>query len=285
MGEKVAGMWSSAVEAAADDSSRFEFGRNWRSFLTVLNDERIAEAVASLEHSIGAARIDGATFIDVGSGSGLFSLAAYRLGAGRVHSFDYDEDSVACTTALRDRYAQPGADWTIERGSALDGDYLTRLGQFDVVYSWGVLHHTGAMWQALENVIRLVKPGGLLMLAIYNDQGRTSRAWKLVKQAFNTGPIGRAVVVATFVPYFAIRGMVADVVRLRNPSTRYREYRRSRGMSLRHDWLDWLGGYPFEVATPGAIFDFYRTRGFTLEKLNTCGGGLGCNEFVFTRTT
>ena len=276
-------MTSSAAVVRVEDSSRFEFGRNWRSFLAVLNTDRISEAEASLKHSIGFERIHGATFIDVGSGSGLFSLSAHRLGASRIHSFDYDAESVACTAALRDRYGEPGAAWTVERGSVLDGDYLARLGQFDVVYSWGVLHHTGAMWQALENVIRLVRPGGLLMLAIYNDQGRTSRAWKLVKQAFNAGPIGRAVVVATFVPYFIVRGLVVDSVRLRHPMTRYREYRRTRGMSMRHDWMDWLGGYPFEVATPEAIFDFLRARGFTLEKLKTCGGGLGCNEFVFTR--
>jgi 2-polyprenyl-3-methyl-5-hydroxy-6-metoxy-1,4-benzoquinol methylase len=284
MDDNVAGTASSATEVTVDESSRFEFGRNWRSFLSVLTDARIAEAEVSLEQSIGLERIQGASFIDVGSGSGLFSLAAHRLGARSVHSFDYDADSVACTATLRDRYGRPGAVWTIERGSALDSDYLARLGQFDVVYSWGVLHHTGAMWQALEMVVRLVKPGGLLMLAIYNDQGPISRRWKLVKRTFNAGPIGRAVVVSTFVPYFAVRGLLADLVRLRNPSTRYREYRRSRGMSMRHDWMDWLGGYPFEVATPEAIFDFYRARGFTLDKLKTCGGGLGCNEFVFTRT-
>jgi 2-polyprenyl-3-methyl-5-hydroxy-6-metoxy-1,4-benzoquinol methylase len=280
----VAAMTSPAAAVSVEHSSRFEFGRNWRSFLAVLNDDRISEAEASLKQSIGLERLEGSTFIDVGSGSGLFSLAANRLGARRVHSFDYDAESVACTAALRDRYGLPGADWTIERGSALDGDYLTRLGQFDVVYSWGVLHHTGAMWQALENAIRLVKPGGLLVVAIYNDQGRISRGWTLVKQLFNSGVIGRSVVVATFVPYFIVRGLVVDLVRLRHPRTRYREYRRSRGMSMRHDWMDWLGGYPFEVATPDAIFEFYRARGFTLEKLKTCGGGLGCNEFVFTRT-
>jgi 2-polyprenyl-6-hydroxyphenyl methylase/3-demethylubiquinone-9 3-methyltransferase len=283
MSGKVGEMSSATAGVTVNDSRRFAFGRNWRSFLTVLNEARVAEAEASLEQSIGLGRIKGASFIDVGSGSGLFSLAAHRLGASRIHSFDYDAESVACTAALRDRYGQPGADWTIERGSALDGDYLGRLGQFDVVYSWGVLHHTGDMWLALENVIRLVSPGGLLMLAIYNDQGRTSRAWKLVKQTCNAGPIGRALVVATFVPGFALRGLVGDLVRLRNPSTRYREYRRSRGMSMRHDWMDWLGGYPFEVAVPEAIFDFYHARGFVLERLRTCGGGLGCNEFVFTR--
>jgi 2-polyprenyl-3-methyl-5-hydroxy-6-metoxy-1,4-benzoquinol methylase len=284
MGDKAAGLSSSAAEVTVDDSSRFEFGRNWRSFLTVLNDDRIAEAEASLKQSIGLDRIQGGTFIDVGSGSGLFSLAAHRLGASRIHSFDYDADSVACTAALRDRYGQPGATWTIERGSALDADYLARLGQFDVVYSWGVLHHTGAMWQALENVIRLVKPGGLLVVAIYNDQGRISRGWKLVKRLSNSGAIGRSAVIAVFVPYFVVRGLVVDVVRLRHPMARYRAYRRSRGMSMWHDWMDWLGGYPFEVASPDAIFSFFRGRGFSLERLKTCGGGLGCNEFVFSRT-
>jgi len=57
-----------------------------------------------------------------------------------------------------------------------------------------------------------------------------------------------------------------------------------RGMSAWHDLLDWLGGYPFEVSRPEEVFDFYRKRGFTLERLTTAGGRLGCNEFVFRRT-
>jgi 2-polyprenyl-3-methyl-5-hydroxy-6-metoxy-1,4-benzoquinol methylase len=264
--------------------SRFPFGRNWKSYLGVLTEARIAEAEASLKDMLGAERIAGATFLDVGSGSGLFSLAASRLGATRVHSLDFDADSVACTEAVRSRYGRPGAAWTIERGSALDAEYLSSLGKWDIVYSWGVLHHTGAMWRAIDQVTRLVRPGGLLFISIYNDQGPVSRGWTAVKRLYNTGQAGKLAVISIFVPYFVGRGVLADVLRLRSPLVRYREYRRTRGMSMTHDWMDWLGGYPFEVASPEQIFDFCHSRGFDLEKLKTCRGKLGCNEFVFRET-
>jgi 2-polyprenyl-6-hydroxyphenyl methylase/3-demethylubiquinone-9 3-methyltransferase len=267
----------------ANDSARFPFGRNWASFLGVLTDARIQEAERSLREMVGAQRITGAEFLDAGCGSGLFSLAAMRLGARRVHSFDYDPDSVACARELRRRYFPHAENWTIEQGSVLDPDYMARLGDWDIVYSWGVLHHTGRMWEGLARVISSVKQPGLLFVSIYNDQGPISNGWRGVKRLYNMGPLGKAAVISLFVPYFAARGFTADLMRRRNPAARYREYRASRGMSLIHDWKDWLGGYPFEVAKPEEIFDFYRSRGFSLEKLTTCGGRLGCNEFVFSR--
>ncbi len=139
---------------------RFAFGENWARFLTLLDEDRIHMAEDSLKRMLGVENLHDKSFLDIGSGSGLFSLAARRLGA-RVHSFDYDPQSVACTHELKQRYFPNDAHWQIEEGSALDQNYLSALGQFDVVYSWGVLHHTGAMWEALGNVTSLVRGGGV----------------------------------------------------------------------------------------------------------------------------
>lgn len=267
----------------ATEGPRFPFGRNWASFLGVLTEARIQEAERSLREMLGAERMAGAAFLDAGSGSGLFSLAAMRMGARRVHSFDFDPESVACARELRRRYFPDAQNWTVEQGSVLDPDYMSRLGQWDIVYSWGVLHHTGRMWDALGQVISQVKRPGLLFVSIYNDQGRMSTGWRFVKRLYNRGPIGRMGVLSVFVPYFAARGLTFDLLRGRSPAARYREYRTSRGMSLMHDWKDWLGGYPFEVAKPEEVFEFCRSRGLLLEKLTTCGGRFGCNEFVFHR--
>ncbi|MFA7398951.1 MAG: class I SAM-dependent methyltransferase [Sideroxydans sp.] len=261
---------------------RFEFGANWTRFLSVLDEERIAQAKSSLETMLGVADLSGRTFIDIGSGSGLFSLSARMLGAS-VHSFDYDPKSVACTQELRRRYFPDDPNWIVEEGSVLDKSYLDGLGQFDVVYSWGVLHHTGQMWPALGNVAPLVKDNGKLFIAIYNDQGRSSKGWTLVKRIYCSGWIGRTMMKMIFYPYFALGRLLADVLKRRNPLTSYAEYKKSRGMSVVHDWVDWLGGYPFEVAKPEEIFDFFRQKGFELQRLKTCGGGLGCNEFVFVK--
>ena len=134
---------------------RFEFGENWRSFLSTLNDERIEVAKESLIEMLQVDNLSGKRFLDVGSGSGLFSLAARELGA-EVVSFDFDPTAVACTQELRERYFPDDPNWAIQRGSVLDQRFLGSLGEFDVVYSWGVLHHTGEMWAALKNAASLV---------------------------------------------------------------------------------------------------------------------------------
>lgn len=261
---------------------RFAFGENWSRFLASVGDERIRLAESSLRAMLEVDDLAGKTFLDIGSGSGLFSLAARRLGA-KVHSFDYDPQSVACTEELRRRYFPDDPEWRVEFGSVLDGSFVRSLGKWDIVYSWGVLHHTGAMWQALENVAPLVAEGGKLFVAIYNDQGRTSTTWLKIKQWYNRLPRGLRWLVL-WPAFLRLWGptTVRDLMRGR-PFETWRGYAENstRGMSPWRDVVDWVGGLPFEVARPEEVFEFFRDRGFLLRRLKTCAGGRGCNEFVF----
>ena len=269
----------------SDEALRFGFGKNWGRFLGTLNDKRIETAVDSLREYLGIDSLKSKSFVDIGCGSGLFSLSARKLGA-KVHSFDYDENSVGCAQELYRRYYEGDKNWTIEQGSALDKDYISQLGQFDVVYSWGVLHHTGDMYSALDNAALLVKRGGALFISIYNDQGRMSRVWTRFKKVYNFVPKPlKFLMSVSLIPTLWGPRMLKDTLSSLNPLKTWRAYSRNRGMSAWHDIVDWAGGYPFEVAKPEEIFEFFQKRGFELTRLQTCAGGLGCNQFVFKKVS
>ena len=269
------------------EGKRFQFGKNWSHFLAHLTPERIQLAENSVRKFLQSDRLDGKTFLDAGSGSGLFSLAARRLGA-TVRSFDFDPQSVACTRELRRRYFPDDSGWVVEQASVLDRSYLGTLGRYDIVYSWGVLHHTGAMWQALENVKPLVADGGQLFIAIYNDQGETTDEWARIKQRYNALPRPLAFLFALgiigkhearAVAAHARAGTIGEWLKT------WTEYDKlsTRGMSRWHDWIDWIGGYPYERASVDQIVDWFAKDGFRLTKLEDRSMGYGCNEFVFRR--
>ena len=263
--------------------NRFDFGNNWLEFISNISEENIREAEESLKKFLDLSTLTNLSFLDIGSGSGLLSLAAHRLGA-KIHAFDYDPESVICTEKMKELYSSGAPEWVIERGSILDKDFVLGLGKYDISYAWGVLHHTGALWQALYNAHLTVKPGGLLFIGIYNDQGLISALWKIVKRTYCAGRLGRALMMAIFYPMFFLSGLFIDLIKFRNPLKRYSNHKKYRGMSLLIDWRDWLGGYPYEPASPDEVVRYFENLDYQLVRLQKTEHGFGNNQFLFRKS-
>jgi SAM-dependent methyltransferase len=269
---------------AGSNSVRFGFGENWRAFLQHLDEDRIEEAERSLQSLLDCRRLDGMSFLDIGSGSGLFSLAARRLGA-RVHSFDYDPNSVSCTASLHDRFFPDDRQWVVERGTILDDAYVAALGQFDIVYSWGVLHHTGAMHEAIKQAATRVKPSGLFAFALYRKTWLCA-AWTIEKRWYaQASPASQRWARAVYTA--ALRA--ACIFTGRSYATYVAQYRSNRGMDFHNDLHDWMGGYPYESITPAQAEAVMHDLGFRHLRsvVHPYGIGLfgsGCDEYCYQRS-
>ncbi len=252
----------------------FDFGLNWQAFSeTRIDDRRLAVAIESLQSLLQRNTLQGLSFLDVGCGSGLFSIAAYKLGAAKVIGIDINPRCIAVCERNRERLA-PVAPITFLEVSALDLEGLRSLGQFDVVYAWGSLHHTGAMWDAIRNMTKLVSPGGTLAISIYNRH-LTSPVWKVIKRLYNRLPaLGQQVMAVVFA---GIIFVAKFLVTRRNP------LEKERGMDFWYDVVDWVGGYPYEYATPQEVISFAEAEGFVLRRQVLARVPTGCNEFVFER--
>ena len=253
----------------------FSFGENWQQFLASVDHHALVSAKADLDSWLGEDTVEGKSVLDVGSGSGLHSLAFHLSGAANVVSFDYDERSVKATRSLWNQAERP-SNWTVCRGSVLDGAFVRSLGSFDIVYAWGVLHHTGDMWAAVRNASVAVREGGLYWLALYQKGPRYEQDLRR-KRRYNSGPrwvqrLMEAELIARTMAYRARHG--------RNP-LRW-NHMTSRGMNVYHDIVDWLGGLPYEVASADEVVATCRTLGFELLRSQEAREG-GCSVYLFRR--
>lgn len=268
-------------------ASHFPFGENWAAYANKVSATEIAEAEKSLLRLLGGERLDSQRFLDIGSGSGLHSLAALRLGAQEVVAIDIDPISAATTRALLERYAPTGA-WRVENASVFELN-LGAWGTFDAVYSWGVLHHTGDLLNALRSAAAMVSIGGRFVFALYRRTWldwfwRREKRW-YASASSETQRRARAVYVA--------------LLRFRLWATgrsfrRYvDEYRTKRGMDFYHDVHDWMGGWPYESIEPDEVDMLMRKLGFASVEIFAHKGrflgrslgvlGSGCSEYVYRR--
>lgn len=260
----------------------FSFGKNWQRFLEDINETTLRRARESLTSFTGLHDFTGKTFLDIGCGSGIFSYEAAELNAGRVVSLDVDPFSVACCEHMRERSSKKSG-WSIHHASVLDGAFMQGLGEFDIVYSWGVLHHTGDMWQAIRHAARCVKSRGLFYIALYNRvEGRFgSTYWLFIKKLYNRYPrFGKYVLENIYAAWF----ILLFILRGKNPVREIRSYRNKRGMSWRRDITDWLGGYPYEAANVEEVFRFMKKEfpSFALRNIKTTNH-IGTNWYLFER--
>lgn len=263
--------------------THFAFGRNWASYSDLIDENRIAEAQSALLTLLPAAAFKGKTFLDIGCGSGLHALAAIRLGAARVQGIDIDSDSVATTRKVLSANAA-NANWSAEVRSAFDLD-PAQSGQFDIVYSWGVLHHTGDMWEAIRKTAAMVAPGGFLTLALYR-RTYLDGFWKVEKRFYTGAPKAVTALIETaYVAAFRIAMFLTGG----NFRTYLENYRSRRGMDYYHDVKDWLGGHPYESILAPELDAFLGRLGFSAERVNARGKsvgifGSGCDEYVHRKT-
>lgn len=269
-------------------NAHFEFGENWKQFLTNIDEKKVQSAMNDISSFLGPGVMKGRTFVDIGCGSGLSSLAAYRLGASKIYSYDIDPVNIRNTEYLKTLFKIPiDFPWTTKVASIVKAESVRGMPKADLIYAWGVLHHTGAMWDALQNTAALVQPDGLLYLMLYRD-AKFAGVWKSIKRTYVKSPSVIKFIMRNVFAAILISGIIAKG---KNPIKSIKNYGiKSRGMSWYTDVTDWIGGYPFEYAEAEDIVSFLDPLGFKLSKINPSISpkssglwGTGSYQYLFTK--
>jgi SAM-dependent methyltransferase len=269
-------------------NAHFEFGKNWETFLKNIDEESVQQAMVDIAAFLSPSQVKGRTFVDIGCGSGLSSLAAYRLGASKIYSYDIDPVNIRNAEHIKTLFKVPkDFPWVSDVASIVDAHGLIDFPKADLIYAWGVLHHTGAMWNAIKNTAALVKPNGQLYLMLYRD-AKLAGAWKIIKRTYVKSPTVIKFIIRNLFAVIQICGIMAKG---KNPFKSIKNYGiKSRGMSWYADITDWIGGYPFEYAEAEDVISFLEPLGFELSKIYPSISpkgwgfwGTGSYQYLFTK--
>ena len=270
-----------SVSNLRDGDSHFAFGKNWASYAALIDETAIEELQKGLLKLVPREGFQGSSFLDIGCGSGLHTLAAARLGVSRIMATDIDPDSIGTTKAVLSSHKMD-VPWQAEQISVFDLEPSCQ-GKFDIVYSWGVLHHTGDMWEATKRASALVAPNELFVFALYGATPMDA-FWQIEKRWYSrASPFAQRLARGCYIAAYQVAH-----IRARQGSFRdfIANYRSSRGMDFYHNVHDWLGGYPYQTALAREVDSQMTALGFKAERVlaqpMTRGlFGSSCNEYVY----
>jgi 2-polyprenyl-3-methyl-5-hydroxy-6-metoxy-1,4-benzoquinol methylase len=261
----------------ANQKITFSFGKNWSDFISKhFSEERVATSQQHLLKFLGLNDLRGKHFLDIGCGSGLQSLSAFLSGAEKILSFDVDDYSVKTCTEIKKKYHDP-QNWSVLKGSILDNSFFSKIEPADIVYSWGVLHHTGDMWTAIKNSSTLIKDSGIFYIALYTTD-YNSEYWLEVKKTYNRVNNFHKKIME--IKYLIRHLFLPYLLKFKNPLKIVWEYKKNRGMSYMTDVRDWLGGYPYEYARPEEVIFFCKKLNLELINMKT---GEANTEYLFKK--